>query len=153
MESTLFVPENLSFSENLRCLNLPLLVGALSQKRSLSLTCFVFAGQNVHSGKFKHLKYSENDKFSGTNSVDSILVEGFLRTSTSERRALEAPPRQKKWDGRGRGDVGGGKFFRERTPRHCCLASARPNTQTKDIGAPHRQTPKMRAAQTDASGT
>ena len=48
-------------------------VGALSQKRSLSLTCFVFAGQNVHSGKFKHLKFSENDKFSGTNSVDSIL--------------------------------------------------------------------------------
>ena len=74
MESTLFVPEKLTFSENLRCLNLPLLVGALSQKRSLSLTCFVFAGQNVHSGKFKHLKYSENDKFSGTNSVDSILV-------------------------------------------------------------------------------
>ena len=74
IESILFVPENLTFSENLRCLNLPLLVGALSQKRSLSLTCFVFAGQNVHSGKFKHLKYSENDKFSGTNSVDSILV-------------------------------------------------------------------------------
>ena len=73
MESTLFVSAKLTFSENLRCLNLPLLVGALSQKRSLSLTCFVFAGQNVHSGKFKHLKYSENDKFSGTNSVDSIL--------------------------------------------------------------------------------
>ena len=48
-------------------------VGALSQKRSLSLTCFVFAGQNVHSGKFKHLKFYENDKFSGTNSIDSIL--------------------------------------------------------------------------------
>ena len=73
IESILFVPENLTFSENLRCLNLPLLVGALSQKRSLSLTCFVFAGQNVHSGKFKHLKYSENVKFSGTNSIDSIL--------------------------------------------------------------------------------
>ena len=56
-------------------------VGALSQKRSLSLTCFVFAGQNVHSGKFKHLKYSENDKFSGTNSVDSIL--GFLSARVS----------------------------------------------------------------------
>ena len=75
MESTLFVCENLSFSKNLRCLNLPLLVGALSQKRSLSLTCFVFAGQNVHSGKFKHLKHSENVNFSGTNIVDSILVE------------------------------------------------------------------------------
>ena len=78
MESTLFVPEILSFSENLRRLNLPLLVGALSQKRSLSLTCFVFAGKNLHSGKFKHLKYSENDKFSGTNSVDSILVAATL---------------------------------------------------------------------------
>ena len=77
MESTLFVCENLSFSKNLRCLNLPLLVGALSQKRSLSLTCFVFAGQNVHSGKFKHLKFSENDKFSGTNSIDSILSAGY----------------------------------------------------------------------------
>ena len=74
MESTLFVPEKLTFSENLICLNLPLLVGALSQKRLLSLTCFVFAGQNIHSGKFKHIKYSENDKFSGTNSVDSILT-------------------------------------------------------------------------------
>ena len=75
IESILFVPENLTFSENLRCLNLPLLVGALSQKRSLSLTCFVFAGQNVHSGKFKHLKYSENVNFAGTNNVDSILVD------------------------------------------------------------------------------
>ena len=72
MESTLFVPAKLTFSENLRCLNLLLLVGALSQKRLLSLTCFVFGGQNVYSGKFKYLKYSENDKFSGTNSVDSI---------------------------------------------------------------------------------
>ena len=49
-------------------------LGALSQKRSLSLTCFVFADQNVNSGKFKHFKYSENVKFSGTNSVDSILI-------------------------------------------------------------------------------
>ena len=77
MESTLFVPKKLTFSENLRCLDLPLLVGALSQKRVLSLTCFVFAGQNVHSGKFKHLKYSKNVNFAGTNNVDSILVVGF----------------------------------------------------------------------------
>ena len=73
MESTLFVPVNLSFSENLRCLKMPLLVGAISQKRWPSETCFVFAGQNVNSGKFKHLKYSENVKFSGTNNIDSIL--------------------------------------------------------------------------------
>ena len=84
MESTLFVPEKLTFSENLRCLNLPLLVGALSQKRSLSLTCFVFAGQNVHSGKFKHLKYSENVNFAGTNNVDSILRRfGHIETNKS----------------------------------------------------------------------
>ena len=58
-------------------------MGALSQKRSLSLTCFVFASQNVHSGKFKHLIFSENDKFSGTNSVDSILgrLERFANFS------------------------------------------------------------------------
>ena len=77
MKSTLLVLSKLTFSENLRCLNLPLLVGALSQKRSLSLTCFVFAGQNVHSEKFKHLKYSENVNFAGTNNVDSILEENF----------------------------------------------------------------------------
>ena len=76
MESTLFVPKKLTFSENLRCLNFPLLMGTLSPKRLLSLSCFVFAGQNVHSGIFKHLKYSENDKFSGTNSIDSILGVG-----------------------------------------------------------------------------
>ena len=74
MESRLFVLEKLTFSENVRCLNLPLLVGALSQKRSLSLTCFVFACQNFHSGKFKHLKYSENVKFAGTNNFEYILA-------------------------------------------------------------------------------
>ena len=74
MESKLFVPEKLTISENLRCLNLPLLVGALSQKISLFLTFFVFTGKNAHSGKFKHLKYFENDKFVETNSVDLILA-------------------------------------------------------------------------------
>ena len=63
-------------------------VGALSRKRSLSLTCFVFAGQNVHSGKFKHLKFFENDKFSQTNSVDSIL-EWFLSFTQSEFLSFE----------------------------------------------------------------
>ena len=77
MESTVFVPVNLSFSENLRCLKMPLLVGAISQKRWPSETCFVFAGQNVNSGKFKHLKYSENVKFTGTNYIDSILNQVF----------------------------------------------------------------------------
>ena len=61
-------------SENSRCLNLVLLVGAVSQKRSLFSTCFVLAGQSIHSGKFKHLRYSENVKFEETNSVDSTLI-------------------------------------------------------------------------------
>ena len=99
MESTLFVPVNLSFSENLRCLKMPLLVGAISQKRWPSETCFVFAGQNVNSGKFKHLKYSENVKFTGTNYIDSILVNSGsenlvvdfffnIRKSTSKNQML-----------------------------------------------------------------
>ena len=36
MKSTLFFSSKMSFSENLRCLNLPLYVGAVSQKRLLS---------------------------------------------------------------------------------------------------------------------
>ena len=72
MESKLFVPAKLTFSDNV-CLKMPLLVGAISQRRWPSETCFVFAGQSVHSGKFKHLKYSENVNFARTNKVDSIL--------------------------------------------------------------------------------
>ena len=48
-------------------------MGTLSRKRLLSLTCFVFSGQNVRSGKFKDLKYSENVNFAGTNNFESIL--------------------------------------------------------------------------------
>ena len=82
METILFVPAKLTFSENLRCLNLPLLVGVVSQKRSLSNTSFVFTGQIVHGGKFKHLKYSENFNFPGTNNVDSILVNQWKIVNT-----------------------------------------------------------------------
>ena len=74
MESALFFPSKLTFSENLRCLNLLLLVGVVSQNGSLSSTCFFIAGQSIHSRKFKHLKYSENVNFEGTNSVDSISI-------------------------------------------------------------------------------
>ena len=74
MESTLFVLSKLTFSENLRYLNLALPVGVVSQKRSFSSTCFVLSGQSINSGKFKHLKYSENVNFEGKNSVDSILT-------------------------------------------------------------------------------
>ena len=61
----LFVTWKLTISENSRCLNLALLVSAVSQKKSLS--------QSVHSGIFKHLKCSENVNFEGKKSVDSIL--------------------------------------------------------------------------------
>ena len=74
MESTLFATTKLTFSENLRCLNLALLVAAVSQKRSLSSTSFNTAGHSIHSGKFKYLKYSENVNFAGINSTDSILM-------------------------------------------------------------------------------
>ena len=74
MESTLFVSTKLIFSENLRCLNLVLMVGVVSHNRSLYSTCFVIAGQSIHIGEFKHLEYSENDNFEVTNSVDSILT-------------------------------------------------------------------------------
>ena len=68
MDSILVVPSKLTFSENLRCLDLALLVGAVSQKRLLPST---YCRKEYH---FKHLKYSENVNFEGTNSVDSILV-------------------------------------------------------------------------------
>ena len=87
MESTLLFPSNLTFSENLRCLNLVLLRGAVSEKRLLSSTCFVVAGQSIHSGKFKHLKYSEIVNFEGTNSVDSILT--LLRCTCSVVHAMQ----------------------------------------------------------------
>ena len=74
IESTLFVPEKLTFSENLRCLNLALLEGGLSQKRSPSSSCFVIADQRLHSGKFKYLRYSQNG---GINSVDFISAENL----------------------------------------------------------------------------
>ena len=51
-------------------------MGAVSQERLLSSTCFVIAGQSIYLySKFKHLKYSENVNFTGTNSIESILVD------------------------------------------------------------------------------
>ena len=65
MEPALFVSSKLTFPKNLRYLNFSLLVGAISQKRSLSSTCFVIAGQSIYSGKFKHLEYSKSVNFEG----------------------------------------------------------------------------------------
>ena len=48
--------------------------GCLISKEIALLNFFFIAGQSNHSGKFKHLKYSENVNFEGTSSVDSILI-------------------------------------------------------------------------------
>ena len=45
----------------------------------------------TRSGIFKHLKFSENDKFTGTNSVDSIL-DHVVRRSPSVRRVPGSIP-------------------------------------------------------------
>ena len=92
MESTLFVCENLSFSKNLRCLNLALTQAQKSVTRHfwwLKKLCnffilalsknfwsfleFVCWQHCSHTGKFKHLKFLENVKIIGTNNIDSIL--------------------------------------------------------------------------------
>ena len=49
--------------------------GYLISKEIALLNLFCFSGQNVCSGKLKHLKCSENVNFAGRNNVDSILVE------------------------------------------------------------------------------
>ena len=53
------------------------LVGVVSQKRLHFSTCFVIAGQIIHSGKFKHLQDSENVNFEKTSNVVSILVTSY----------------------------------------------------------------------------
>ena len=105
MKLALFVPSKLTYWKNLRCLNLPLLVSAVTQNRSLSSAYFVFKGQSIYSGKVKYLGYSENVNFEGTNSVDSILGvsvgwfkkeiwytkhKGLLHTLTWEIKEVEA---------------------------------------------------------------
>ena len=56
--------------------------GCCITKEIALLTCFVFAGQSIYSGKFKHLKNSENVNFAGTNNADSIFdrLKGFAQT-------------------------------------------------------------------------
>ena len=73
MESTLFVPENLSFSEYLRCLNFPLWTFWPAKTKQVSEGHLFCDMAPTRSGIFKHLKLSENVNFAGTNSVDSIL--------------------------------------------------------------------------------
>ena len=92
IESMLFVPIILTFSKNLRCLNLALTQAQKSVTRHfwwLKKLCifFILALSKIfwsfleffcwqhcsHTGKFKHLKFLENDKIIGTNNIDSIL--------------------------------------------------------------------------------
>ena len=74
MESTLFVPENLSFSEYLRCLNFPLQTFWPPKTKQVKESNLFWDKAPIKSGKFKHLKFSENVNFEGTSIVDSILV-------------------------------------------------------------------------------
>ena len=74
IRSKLFVPENLSFSEYLRCLNFPLWTFWPAKTKQVKESDLFWDKAPTRSGRFKHLKFSENDKFSGTNSVDSILI-------------------------------------------------------------------------------
>ena len=80
MKSTRFVPSNLTFSENSRCLNLQLKLGVVSQKRLLTSSYFVIAGQRVHSGKLKQIKYAENVNFERTDTMHptSVLTEASV---------------------------------------------------------------------------
>ena len=92
IESILFVPIILTFSKNLRCLNLALTQAQKSVTRHfwwLKKLCIFFIlalSKNFwsfleffcwqhcsHTGKFKHLKFLENVKIIGTNNIDSIL--------------------------------------------------------------------------------
>ena len=53
------------------------------QKRLVTLFC------SCVSAKFKHHKFSENDKFVGTNKIDSILVIiGILSGLTHKTKKL-----------------------------------------------------------------
>ena len=74
MESTLFVPTKLTFSEYLRCLNFLLLTLWPAKTEQVQESDLFRDTAPTRSGKFKHFKFSENVNFAGTNSVDSILA-------------------------------------------------------------------------------
>ena len=74
MDSKLFVPAKLTFSEYLRCLNFPLCILLPVKTKKCEESNLFCDTTPTKKGKFKHLKFSENDKFVETNSVDSILV-------------------------------------------------------------------------------
>ena len=75
IESILFVPENLTFSEYLECLNFLLWTFLPAKTKQVKESDLFWDKAPTRSGKFKHLKFSENVKFSETNSVDSILTD------------------------------------------------------------------------------
>ena len=77
MNSKLFVPAKLTFSEYLRCLNFPLWTFWPAKTKKGKESNLFRDKVPTKSGKFKHLKFSENVNFSRTNSVDSILERSF----------------------------------------------------------------------------
>ena len=76
----LFVPVKLTFSKYLRCLNFPLwILWPAKTEKVLESNLFCDTAP-TKSGKFKHLKLSENVSFVETNSVDSILDVAYIFT-------------------------------------------------------------------------
>ena len=74
VESTLFVPAKLTFSEYLRCLNFPLWILWPAITKQVEKDNLFRDTVPTSSTKFKHFRYSENVSFAGTNDFESILV-------------------------------------------------------------------------------
>ena len=68
-----YVTLKLTFSGHLRCLNFPLWILWPAKTKQVQESNLFCDTAPTKSGKFKHLKFSENDKFVETNSIDSIL--------------------------------------------------------------------------------
>ena len=80
MESALFVPAKLTFSEYLRCLNFPLWTFWTAKTKQVKESNLFWDKAHTRSGKFKHLKFSENINFAGTNSVLIQLWKTLQKT-------------------------------------------------------------------------
>ena len=73
MDSKLFVPEKLTFSEYLRCLNFPLWILWPAKTKQILESNLFSVSAPTRSKKFKHLKFYENVNFVETNGVDFII--------------------------------------------------------------------------------
>ena len=79
MDSKLFFPAKLKFSEYSRCLNFQLWILWPAKTKQVQESNLFCDTAPTKSCKLKHLKFSENVNFVETNSVDSILVPKFLQ--------------------------------------------------------------------------